>query len=84
MIVLKYVFCFYCLICSFSFISGINANICKKCHCLEENDDLLIVTCKGTTKKMSNIDFEFLEWPKTDFRFIKANFIQMNLKTLPK
>lgn len=58
------------------------ANICKDCHCLEEENDLLTIRCNSTTSKKLDLNFEHLEWPQTE-RFIKVHFNQLGLYVLP-
>lgn len=61
------------------------ADICDStCHCLEYEADKVIVNCKSYKNHQIKIDFEMLEWPKTENRSIQAFFNNISLYLLPK
>jgi hypothetical protein len=61
------------------------ADICDStCHCLEFDSDKVMVNCKSYKNHHPEIDFEMLEWPKTENRSIQAFFNNMSLHLLPK
>lgn len=61
------------------------ADICDStCHCLEFEADKVIVNCKSDKNHQLKLDFEVLEWPKTENRSIHAFFNNISLLLLPK
>lgn len=60
-------------------------DICDSlCHCLEYEAQYVVVNCKGYKNHHPDIDFELLEWPKTENRSIQAFFNNMSIHLLPK
>jgi len=63
------------------------SDICdSQCQCLDVDSDSVVVTCKSYKGHMPDIDFEMIEWPKTEQRnrTIQAFFNNMSIHLLPK
>lgn len=72
---------FWLILCALSTVNC--STICDSCYCLESDDDLYIIKCKGHPKYKTEIDFENIVWPETS-RSIIAYFNELNLFVLPK
>lgn len=60
------------------------ADVCDSmCRCMEHDYDKFLVNCTPDAKHNVEIDFENLEWPKTENRSIEAFFNEMSLHLLP-
>lgn len=58
------------------------SDICEKCNCFPYEDNNLVIACKGY--KNHDIDFELIEWPKSDEKSYKVFFNNLSIHLLPK
>lgn len=59
------------------------SHLCEKCNCFQYEQDY-VISCKGYKNHVPEIDFELLEWPKSEEQTYKAFFNNISIRLLPK
>lgn len=60
------------------------SDICEKCNCFSYEDDSFVISCKSYKNHMLDLDFELIEWPKSEEKSYKAFFNNLTIHLLPK
>lgn len=59
-------------------------DLCENtCNCFQYEQDY-VISCKGYKNHVPEIDFESMEWPKSEEQTYKAFFNNISIRLLPK